>query len=123
MWNTEAKVCNSKQQAQNAECHHFLLHNKVRPHSDAQTQDLITSYKWEKMDHTLYTRFGATWLSPLPTPKEVVGSKRFDDDDDLKGAVQKRLTLQAATFYEKGIQKLVPRYDNCLDNGSEYVEK
>jgi len=37
---------------------------------------------------------------------------------DLKDAVQKWLT-----FYEEGIQKLVPRYDKCLSNGDEYVEK
>ena len=30
---------------------------------------------------------------------------------------------QAATFYEEGIQKLVPRYDKCLNNGGKYVEK
>jgi len=30
---------------------------------------------------------------------------------------------QAATFYEEGIQKLVPRYDKCLNYGGEYVEK
>jgi hypothetical protein len=28
-----------------------------------------------------------------------------------------------AAFYEEGIQKLVPRYDKCLNNGGEYVEK
>ena len=33
------------------------------------------------------------------------------------------LTLQAAAFYEEGIQNLVPRYDRCLNNGGEYVEK
>jgi hypothetical protein len=26
-------------------------------------------------------------------------------------------------FYEEGIQKLVPRYDKCLNNGGKYVEK
>jgi len=30
---------------------------------------------------------------------------------------------QAAAFYEEGTQKPVPRYDNCLSNGGEYVEK
>jgi len=28
----------------------------------------------------------------------------------------------AAAFFEEGIQKLVPRYDKCLNNGGEYVE-
>ena len=36
---------------------------------------------------------------------------------------QQWLTWQAAAFYEEGIQKLVPRYDKCLNNGGEYVEK
>jgi len=55
--------------------------------------------------------------------KKFLDGKRFDDDDDLKDAVQKWLTSQAAAFYEEGIQKLVPRYDKCLNNGGEYVEK
>jgi len=55
--------------------------------------------------------------------KKFLGGKRFDDDNDLKDAVQKWLTLQAAAFYEEGIQKLVPRYNKCLNNGGEYVEK
>jgi len=42
---------------------------------------------------------------------------------NLKDAVQKWLTSQAAAFYEEGIQKLVPRYDKRLNNGGEYVEK
>jgi transposase len=31
--------------------------------------------------------------------------------------------VNAATFYEEGLQKLVPRYDKCLNNGGNYVEK
>jgi len=42
---------------------------------------------------------------------------------DLKDAVQKWLTSQAAAFYEEGIQNLVPRYDKGLNNGGEYAEK
>ena len=42
---------------------------------------------------------------------------------DLKDAVQKWLTSQVAAFYEEGIQKLVPHYDKCLNNGGKYVEK
>jgi len=102
----------------------LLLHNNARLHSAAQTQDRITSFKWEQMDYPQY--------SPDLAPsdyhlflhlKQFLGSKRFDDDDDLKDAVQKWLILQVAAFYEEGIQKLVPRYDKCLNNGSKYVER
>ena len=31
--------------------------------------------------------------------------------------------IGGGAFYEEGTQKLVPRYDKCLNNGGEYVEK
>ena len=34
---------------------HFLLHDNAWPHSAAQTQDLITSFKWEQMGHPPYS--------------------------------------------------------------------
>jgi hypothetical protein len=55
--------------------------------------------------------------------KKFLGGKRFDDDDDLKDAVQKWLTWPVAAFCEEGIQKLVPHNNKCLNNGGEYVEK
>jgi hypothetical protein len=55
--------------------------------------------------------------------KKFLGSKRFDDDNLKDAAVRKWLTLQVATFYEEGIQKLVTHYDKCLNNGGEYVKK
>jgi len=79
----------------------LLLHDKARPHSAAQTQDLITSFRWEQMDPPP--------CSPDLAPsdfhlflhlKKFLGGKRFDDDDDLKDSVQKWLTSQAAAFYE-----------------------
>ena len=102
----------------------LLLHNNARPHSAAHTQDLVTSFKCEQMDHTPYSPD----LSPSDYHlflqlKKFLGSKRFDDDDDLKDAVQKWLTSQAAAFYEEGIQKLVPCYYKCLNNGGECVGK
>ena len=104
-----------------------MLHDNTRPHSAVQTQDLIASFKWEQMDHPPYS----TDLSPSDYHlflhlQMLLGGKRFDDDDDddgLKDAVQKWLTSQAAAFCEEGTQNLVTRYDKCLNNGGEYVEK
>ena len=53
-----------------------------------------------------------------------LAGQRYLKDDDVKEAVKKWLSSQVATFYEEGIQKLVPHYDNkCLNNGGKYVEK
>jgi hypothetical protein len=47
--------------------------------------------------------------------------QRSLNDDDVKEAV--KLSSQAVMFYEKGIQKLVPCYDKCLNNGGNCVEE
>jgi hypothetical protein len=33
------------------------------------------------------------------------------------------LSTMAADFFDTGIQKLIPRYDKCLNSGGDYVEK
>ncbi|KAJ4438177.1 hypothetical protein ANN_14116 [Periplaneta americana] len=57
--------------------------------------------------------------------KTWLGSKRFDDDEELKTSVVGWLQSQAAEFYDCAISKLVKRYDKCLngeitDMGSEH---
>ena len=42
---------------------------------------------------------------------------------EVKEAVTTCFASQAASFYDEGIQKLVQRYDKCLNNGGNYVEK
>jgi hypothetical protein len=37
--------------------------------------------------------------------------------------VKTLLNSQAADCFDRGVQKLIPRYDNCLNSGSDYVEK
>ncbi|GFU40925.1 histone-lysine N-methyltransferase SETMAR [Trichonephila clavipes] len=54
--------------------------------------------------------------------KSFLAGKYFNNDKELKENVSNWLKTQAATFYEEGIEKLVPRYDTCLQNFGSYVE-
>lgn len=101
-----------------------LLQDNARPHVANQTKDLITSFRWETLDHPPY--------SPDLAPsdyhlflhlKKHLGGQRLQDDDEVKTVVMQWLTSQAADFYEEGIQKLVQRYDKCLNIAGNYVEK
>lgn len=102
----------------------LLLHDNARPHAAHRTQNLITSFGWEQLDHPPYSPD----LAPsdfhlfLHLKKHLAG-ERHDDDDGVKTAVLQWLTIQAADFYEDGMQKLVVRYDKCLNIGGIYVEK
>ncbi|XP_023228571.1 histone-lysine N-methyltransferase SETMAR-like [Centruroides sculpturatus] len=101
-----------------------LLHDNARPHTANQTQDLITSFGWEQLDHPPYSPD----LAPsdyhlfLHLKKHLAG-QRHNNHDEVKTTVLHWLSHQAATFFEDGIQKLVPRYDKCLNINGNYVEK
>jgi hypothetical protein len=53
--------------------------------------------------------------------KKHLAGKNFDDDDEVQEEVMAWFKGQAADFYDSGIQKLVPRLDECLDNAGDYV--
>jgi hypothetical protein len=58
----------------------------------------------------------------FPKLKEFLGGRRFKSDE-VKDAVKEWLNGLAAEVYDEGIQKLVTRYDKCLNVGGDYVEK
>jgi hypothetical protein len=55
--------------------------------------------------------------------KRFLTAERFSSDDEVKTAMQHWVKALAADFFDEGIQKLVPRYDRCLNLGGDYVEK
>jgi hypothetical protein len=63
--------------------------------------------------------------SPDLDPSDFLSGQhqRFENDREAEMVVTQWLQSQAADFYDTGIQKLVPRYDKCLNSGGEYVEK
>ncbi|KAJ4439329.1 hypothetical protein ANN_07451 [Periplaneta americana] len=98
-----------------------LLHDNARPHTARDTQNLISKFGREQIDHPPY--------SPDLAPsdfhlflhlKKFLGGQRFDGDDEVKTAVREWFASQ---FYKEGIERLVPRLDKCLNNGGDYVEK
>jgi len=100
-----------------------MIHDNARPHTAAATQNLITTFGWEQFDHPPY--------SPDLAPsdfhlflhlKPFLAGRQFHDDE-FKEAITTCFASQAASFYDEGIQKLVQRYDKCLYNGGNCVEK
>jgi hypothetical protein len=55
--------------------------------------------------------------------KRHLAGDEFDDDDEVQEEVTTWFKVQAADFYDSGIQKLVPRLNKRLDNTGDYVEK
>ncbi|GBM85531.1 hypothetical protein AVEN_53131-1 [Araneus ventricosus] len=81
-----------------------------------RTRELLDGSEWELFGHPPYS----TDLTPsdfhlFPHMKTWLATQRFDDDEELHVGVRAWLKFQAATFYDDGINKLVHRYDKCLN--------
>ena len=55
--------------------------------------------------------------------KTFLALHNFTKSEELKSAAEHWLNMQKAVFYDDGIQKLVPCYDQCLNSGGDYAEK
>jgi hypothetical protein len=98
-----------------------LLCDNVYSHTAACTPALLEHFNRELFDHPPY--------SPHLTPsnyhlftylKKWLGSQHFNNNEELMEGVKGWLSSQAADF-DKGIQKLTPRYEKCLNSGSDYT--
>jgi hypothetical protein len=55
--------------------------------------------------------------------KDGLRGQHFADNDAVTAAVRKWFASAGADFYECGIQTLVHRWQKCITNGGDYVEK
>jgi hypothetical protein len=93
-----------------------MLHDNDCPHTAAATQDLIPIFGWEQFNHPPYSPdLAPSDFHVFLHMKTFLGGCCFHDE--VRVAVNTWFALQVASFYEAGIQKLVPRYDKCLNNG------
>ncbi|GBM90647.1 Histone-lysine N-methyltransferase SETMAR [Araneus ventricosus] len=101
-----------------------LLHDNARPHTPVRTGQVLRKFKWDVFQHSPYNPDMAPSDFHLFTAmKRWLGGQHFADDEELKNAVTHWLKSQTAAFYAEGVGKLVKRYDKCLNNGGDYVEK
>lgn len=102
-----------------------LLHDNARPHTAHRTATVLQEFGWELFDHPPYSPD----LAPsdfhlfLHLKKFLSSRQRFDNDEELKTTVTHWFHSLAADSYDTGIQKLILRYDKCLNCDGNYVEK
>jgi histone-lysine N-methyltransferase SETMAR len=75
-------------------------------------------------DHPSYSLDLAPSNYHLFTNMKVwLGTQHFHTNKELMDGVKHWLHNLAALFFDKGLQKLVSRYDKCLNVDGNYVEK
>jgi histone-lysine N-methyltransferase SETMAR len=100
-----------------------MLHDNACPNIAFAMQDLIATFGWEQFNHPPFSPdLASSNFHVFLHLKTFFGGLQFHDDNEVKEDINTLSALQAASFYDAGIQKLVPRY-KCLNNGRNYVEK
>jgi hypothetical protein len=54
--------------------------------------------------------------------KNWLGSQYFNNNEQLREGVKMWQSSQGAEFFDTSVQKLISRYDKCLNSGGDYVE-
>jgi AAA15 family ATPase/GTPase len=102
------------------------LHDNARPKTAARTRALLHHFNWELFDHRPYS----TDLAPSDYHllnctylKNWLGSQHSNNNKAPMEVVKTWLSSQAENFFDTGIQKLILRYNKCLNSGDDSVEK
>jgi hypothetical protein len=97
-----------------------LHHDIAIPHTAARTRALLEYLTWKLFDHPPYISDLA--LSDYHS-KNWFRSQRCNNNEELTDGAKTRLSSRTADFFDTGIQKLIPRYDKCLNSDGDYVKK
>ncbi len=102
----------------------ILLHDNARPHVAGNIKWLLEDLKWIVFGHPPYSPD----LAPsdyylFPGLKNHLGGRHFATGDELRAAVDEFFAKMDAQWYAAGIDRLVLRYDKCLNQNGDYVEK
>ncbi|PNF15955.1 hypothetical protein B7P43_G07465, partial [Cryptotermes secundus] len=101
-----------------------LQHNIARPHTSLATTAHIAKFGWTVLPHPPYSPGLAPSDFHLFGPKkDGLSGQHFPDSDAVIAGVRKWLGSGGADFYGHGIQALVNRWQKCIMNGGDYVEK
>ena len=124
LWNTEkVKKSDSKQASGKNEFQGFVFSCQC-PHTANRTRERLDHFGLEVFDHPPYSpNLAPSDYHLFPNMKTWLSTQFFDDAAELQAGVNEWLKSQAVTFYDDGINKLVHRYDKCLNFNGDYVEK
>jgi histone-lysine N-methyltransferase SETMAR len=101
-----------------------VLQDNARPNTMARTNALIKLLIWELFDRPPYSMDLAPSSYHLLTKMKVwLATQRLHTNEELMDVVNNWLHNLAAPFFDEGLQKLVSRYDKCLNVDGNYVEQ
>ena len=94
----------------------ILLHDNARPHTARLTLETVEQLGLEELPHPPYSLdFAPSDYHLFGPMKKMLGGQKFASDTEVQSVVSQWLGQQLASFFASGIEKLVDRWDKCLN--------
>lgn len=102
----------------------ILQHDNATPHTARTTKAWLERSGWDVLDHPPHSPDLAPSDFYLFGPLKVhLGGKKFETEAELQAEVQNFFKEKCVQWYQDGILKLKKRWEKCVENGGDYVEK
>uniref|UniRef100_A0A0N5BLR3 Histone-lysine N-methyltransferase SETMAR n=1 Tax=Strongyloides papillosus TaxID=174720 RepID=A0A0N5BLR3_STREA len=101
----------------------ILLHDNAKPHVSRITVQKLTELEYETLSHPSYLPDLSSTDYHLFKELELhLRQKKFSKSDDLENDVLEFLHSRDWSFYSNGINKLVSRWQQCVDCNGTYFK-
>ena len=101
----------------------LLLHDNARPHTARAMIDALETLKFEVLSHPPYRAdLAPSNFHLFPHLKRDLKGAHFTSDDEVKQAVMSWIKKRTEFFID-GMRKLVLRWEKCIEQQGDYVEK
>lgn len=100
----------------------LLLHDNARPHIANMTKNAVQTLGWEVLPHPPYSPdLAPTDFHLFRSLSNEMRGVSFNNDVELKVWLEEFFESKPADFYHKGIQKIVQRWEQVVNNNGEYI--
>uniref|UniRef100_A0A0K0F2C8 Histone-lysine N-methyltransferase SETMAR n=1 Tax=Strongyloides venezuelensis TaxID=75913 RepID=A0A0K0F2C8_STRVS len=102
----------------------ILLHDNARPHVSKTTLQKLNDLKYETLRHPPYSPdLAPTDFHFFKNLDQFLKDKVFKNEESIKIAFEEFIASREARFYANGTNKLVSRWEQCVEANGEYFLK
>lgn len=102
--------------------HVILLHDNARPHTANIVKITLQELKWEILQHPPYSPdLAPTDFHLYRSLSNEMRGVTFKNEEDLKNWLNKFFETRTGDFWRNGINKLVERWEQVVNNNGDYI--
>lgn len=100
----------------------LLQHDNARPHIANMTKEAIQTLGWEVLPHPPYSPdLAPSDFHLFRSLSNALRGVSFNNDVELRAWLDEFFESRPGDFYRRGIEKLVERWEEVVNNGGEYI--